>query len=76
MTFLLHSTILVTTLAATVAVALASASIYDGLPNLVSAKSDRLPLFDDAALAYVTVETRKHGVSSLSSFPDGKDCHV
>jgi tetrahydromethanopterin S-methyltransferase subunit D len=76
MTFLLHSTILVTTLAATVAVALAGASIYDGFTNPVSAKSDRLPLFDDAALAYVTVETRGHGVSSLSSVPNGNDCHV
>jgi hypothetical protein len=76
MTFLLHSTILATTLAATVAVALASASIYDGFPNLASAKSDRLPLFDDAALAYVTVETRKPGVSSLVSVPSGSDCHV
>jgi hypothetical protein len=76
MTFLLHSTILATTLAATVAVALASASVYDGFSNAVSAKSDRLPLFDDAALAYVTIETRSLGTSSLTSVPNGNDCHV
>ena len=68
MNLLLHSTIIATSLAATIAVALASASIYDRFSE-PAAKTDRLPLFGDAVPAYVTVETRKDNVSVLSRIP-------
>ena len=58
-----HTTILATALAATVAVGLASASMYINA-NTAAAKADRLPVVADAN-SYVTVETRGDGVSVL-----------
>lgn len=62
-----HSTILATSLAACVAVGMASAAIYEE-PTITSAKADRLPIAADTG-AYVTVETRTDGVSVLSRLP-------
>lgn len=67
MTLWFHSLILATSLAATVAVGLASAGIY-GEPA-VSAKSDRLEIATETQRSYLTVETRKEGVSVLSRVP-------
>jgi len=64
-----HSTILATSLAATVAVGLASAAIYEGFDKPVAEKADRLPVTVDASDRYVTVETRRDGVSVLSRIP-------
>jgi hypothetical protein len=69
MTFWFHSTILATSLAATVAVGLASAAMHDSTSEPIAAKTDRLPLVADAATAYVTVEARYDGVSVLSRVP-------
>jgi hypothetical protein len=55
-------------LGATAAVALASAAVYTK-DTPVSAKSDRLPLVADAGTNYLTIETRKDGVSVLSRIP-------
>lgn len=65
MSIWLHTAVLATGLAATVAVALASASIYDGAWPRVGAKADRLAVAD-VRPGYVTVETRGVGVSELS----------
>lgn len=62
-----HSTILATSIAATVAVGLASASIYSDV-SAPAAKADRLPVAS-AADGYVTVETRHDGVSVLNRVP-------
>lgn len=65
-----HSTILATSLVATVAVGLASAAIYTEGNAPIAAKTDRLPVTSAAAPAdYVTVETRGHGVSILERVP-------
>ncbi len=72
MTLKLHSTILATSLAATLAVGFASAAIVaDHGDSAVAAKSDRLPVVATAAPAgdYVTVETRHDGVSELARVP-------
>jgi hypothetical protein len=69
MTIWFHSTILATSLAATVAVGLASAAIYSDTYAPVAAKADRLPGVTDVAGAYLIVETRKDGVSVLSRVP-------
>jgi hypothetical protein len=61
----LHSAILATGIAATVAIA--SASIATVAP-LVAAKADRLALVD-AKTIYVTVETRSDGTSELRRMP-------
>ena len=66
---LLHLTIVATSLAATVAVALASVTIYDGFYRPLAAKTDRLPLIGDTVPAYVTVETRKEELSVLRRIP-------
>ena len=58
-----HSTILATSIAATVAVGFASASMYVGR-NDAAPKADRLPVVADAD-GYVTIETRHDGVSVL-----------
>jgi hypothetical protein len=59
-----HSTILATSLAATVAVGLASAAIYKELPD-TAAKADRLPIAATTDGSYMTIETREDGVSVL-----------
>jgi len=69
MTIWFHTTILATTLAATVAVGVAGAAIAidAGEP---APKADRLPVSDEiAGGAYVTIETREAGVSVLQRIP-------
>jgi hypothetical protein len=69
MTLWFHSTILATSLAATVAVGLASAAIYqDAVVNL-GKKSDKLTVTATAETPYITIETRKDGVSVLRRVP-------
>jgi hypothetical protein len=64
-----HSTILATSLAATVAVGLASAAIYKESSD-TAAKSDRLPIAATTTdETYMTVETRQDGVSVLNRVP-------
>jgi hypothetical protein len=58
-----HSVVLATTLIATVAVGVASASMFLG-SNEAAPKADRLPLLADSS-RYVTVETRGDNVSTL-----------
>ena len=67
MTIKLHSTILATSLAATLAVGFASAALVADRQPAVAAKGDRLPIVATAAPAtdYVTIETRHDGVSEL-----------
>lgn len=70
MSFLLHSTIITTCLAATVAVGLASASIYAGDDTQISAgKSDRLPVVANAADKYLIIHTSEDGISVLTRMP-------
>jgi hypothetical protein len=71
MTIKLHSTILATSLAATLAVGFASAAIIADRQPVVAPKGDRLPIVAMAAPAtdYVTVETRHDGVSELKRIP-------
>ena len=69
MTVWFHTTILATCVAATVAVGLASAAIYEGNADRLAVKSDRLPMTAAANLDTVTVETRSDGVSVLSRMP-------
>ena len=66
-----HSTILASTLAATLLVGFASAAIVTDRQPVAAAKSDRLPMAATAAPAadYVTVETRHDGVSELARIP-------
>lgn len=61
----IHTTILATTFAATVAVGLASASmLVEG--SVASPKGDRLPVIADNS-GYITIETRlQDGVSVLN----------
>lgn len=59
-----HSTILATTLVATVAVGFASASLLMNVDH-AAPKADRLPVVADTT-SYVTVETRHEGVSVLN----------
>jgi hypothetical protein len=70
MTIWLHTTILATSLAATIAIGIASAAKYDAA-NDVAPKADMLPVATDAAPAngYVTVEERGDGVSVLARVP-------
>ena len=63
----IHSAILATTLAATAAVGLASAS-FIAAPS-VAAKADRLPLVAAANASYLTIETRRDGISVLRRIP-------
>jgi hypothetical protein len=67
MTIWLHSTILATSLAATVAVGLASAAIY-AESRSVAAKADRVPVVARPG-TYLTVETRQEHGSVLSRLP-------
>jgi hypothetical protein len=63
-----HSTILATTLAATVAVGFASAAIYVRHDDVTAVKADRLPVIADAS-GFLTIETRGDGVSVLKRVP-------
>ena len=70
MTIWFHSTILATGLAATVAVGIAGASVYNSIDIPVAPKADRLPItVRSGAKSFVTVETRSNGVSVLSRLP-------
>lgn len=65
-----HSTILASTLAATLLVGFASAAMITSHPG-AAPKGDRLPIAATAAPStdYVTVETRHDGVSELARIP-------
>lgn len=69
MTLWFHSTILAVSLAASVAVGLASASVYNRAAPEAAAKTDRLPVVAEADTAFMTVETRADGISVLSRLP-------
>lgn len=69
MTLWFHSTILAVSLAASVAVGLASASVYKGAGTEAAAKTDRLPVIAEADTTFMTVETRADGMSVLSRLP-------
>ncbi|MEO8668823.1 MAG: hypothetical protein ABI399_09920 [Bauldia sp.] len=68
MTSWIHSAVLATSLAATVAIGFASAAIYAEAPSAPAVKSDRLPVVADSG-SFLTIETRKDGVSVLSRVP-------
>lgn len=69
MTLWFHSTILATSVAATLAVGIASAAILvDTQRDVAAAKADRLPTVASSE-SYVTVETRQDGVSILTKVP-------
>ena len=69
MTLWFHSTILATSVAATLAVGIASAAILVDVRNDAAApKADRLPTVASSE-RYVTVETREDGVSILEKVP-------
>jgi hypothetical protein len=70
MTIWLHTTILATSLAATIAIGIASAAKYDAA-NDVAPKADMLPVAAETvgAHGYVTVEERGDGVSVLARVP-------
>ena len=69
MTLWFHSTILATSVAATLAVGIASAAILvDVQADAAAPKADRLPTVA-ASERYVTVETREAGVSILEKVP-------
>jgi len=65
----LHSTILVTSVAATLAVGIASAAIITDHQPVAAPKSDRLVVAAAPAGSCVTVETRHDGVSDLQRIP-------
>jgi hypothetical protein len=70
MTIWFHSTILATGLAATVAVGIAGAAVYNNRELPLAPKADRLPIAaPSGANTFVTVETRGNGVSVLSRVP-------
>ena len=71
MTLKLHSTILASTLAATLAVGFASAAVVADHNQGAAAKGDRLPIAATAMPAHdtITVETRYDGVSELARIP-------
>lgn len=65
-----HSTILATGIAATVAVGIAGAAVYNTIDLPVAPKADRLPIAAPAtSKSFITVETRGNGVSVLSRLP-------
>ena len=68
MTLWFHSTILATSVAATLAVGIASAAILVDAQNDAAPKADRLPTVVSSE-QYVTVETREAGVSILEKVP-------
>ena len=66
----IHSLILATSFAATLAVGIASAAVFTGLDRGVAPKGDRLPVVETtASVDYVTVETREPGTSVLNRVP-------
>jgi len=69
MTFWFHSTILATSLAATVAVGLASAAIYTDTAAKVAPKADRLPVAATTDTTYLIFETRNDGASVVTRVP-------
>ena len=73
MTTWLHTAILATSLAATIAIGLASAAVYEGVPAAAAPKTDKLVVAATsdrfAAAGFVTVETRGKGVSVLNRIP-------
>lgn len=70
MTLTLHSTILATSLAATLAVGFAGAAIVVDRQSVVAAKGDRLPVLAAMPAAdTITIETRRNGVSDLQRIP-------
>ncbi len=71
MTIWLHTTILATSLAATIAIGIASAAKYEASTE-VAPKADMLPVAATVSPAsgdYVTVEKRGDGVSVLARIP-------
>jgi hypothetical protein len=71
MTIWLHTTILATSVAATIAVGIASAAKYDE-SRAVAPKADLLPIATETAPAaadYITVEKRGDRVSVLARVP-------
>lgn len=66
---ILHSSIIATSLAATIAVGLAGASIYADTEAEIAEKADRLVTLADADQSYLTVETRQDGVSVMTRVP-------
>lgn len=71
MTIWLHSTILATSVAATIAVGIASAAKYDAA-LAVAPKGDLLPVTAttaDSGNDFVTIEKRGDGVSVLARIP-------
>ncbi len=69
MTLWFHSTILATSLAATVAVGLASAAIYADAPVKAAAKADRMPVAASTDTTYLIFETRNEGSSVFTRVP-------
>ena len=75
MTIWLHTTILATSVAATIAVGIASAAKYDAT-TAVAPKGDLLPVaatMPSATPDFVTVEKRGDGVSVLARIPADGD---
>jgi hypothetical protein len=72
MTIWLHSTILATSIAATIAIGIASAAKYEAGAT-VAPKGDMLPVASETMAAptggFVTVEERGDGVSVLARIP-------
>ena len=69
MTIWLHTTILATSLAATIAIGIASAAKYDPAAS-VAQKADMLPVTADTETeGFVTVEHRADGMSVLARIP-------
>ncbi len=63
-----HTAVLATSLAATAAVGIASAAIIVDIPEATAVKTDRMPVVVGKT-AYLTIETRGHGVSVLKRIP-------
>ena len=66
MTVWFHTTILATSLAATIAIGIASAAKYDGATN-VAPKADMLPVTSGAAPARATSRSRNAATASRCS---------
>ena len=70
MTVWFHSTIIATGLAATVAVGIAGAAVYNSFDVPVAPKADRMMVVTpNGSKTYVTLETRGNNVSVLSRVP-------
>lgn len=72
MTTWFHTTILATSLVATLAVGIAGAAIVSGDDSRAAPKADRLPVASVSGMDFTTVETRADGVSVLSRIPAEK----